>query len=66
MLGRLLRCANWIGVYAPVAHAVGVWLEVCHLRFVPWEVAVDAGSASPIVGLVCDVAGVTKDDDGGN
>jgi hypothetical protein len=64
--GRLLRCADRVGVYAPVAHSVGVCLQICHLLLTAWEVAIDAGTASPVVGLVCDVASVAEDDDGGD
>lgn len=64
--GRLLRCADRVGVDAPVAHPVGVWLQVCHLLLATWEVAINAGAASPVVGLVCNVASVPEDDDGGD
>jgi hypothetical protein len=64
--GRLLRCADRVGVDAPVAHSVGVWLQVRHLLLAAWEVAIDAGTASPVVGLVCDVASVAEDDDRGD
>lgn len=71
VIGRVVRgclfcCADWIGVDAPVAHSVGVCLEICHLLLTAWEVAIDAGTASPVVGLVCDVSGVAEDDDGGD
>ena len=61
--GRLFRCANRVGVNAPVAHPVGVGLEVCHLRLTTREVTIDAGSASPVVGLVCDMSSIAEYDD---
>jgi hypothetical protein len=64
--GRLLCCADGVGVDAPVAHSVGVRLEIRHLLLAAWEVAIDAGATSPVVGLVCDMSGVAEDDDGGD
>jgi hypothetical protein len=66
VLSRLFGCADWIGVDAPVAHPIGVWLQVRYLRLATWEVAVNGGAAAPVVGLVCDVASVAEDDDGSN
>ena len=60
----LFRCADRVSVDAPVAHAVGVGLEVRHLLLAAREVAVDGGSAAPVVGLVCDVTSITEDDNG--
>jgi hypothetical protein len=64
--GWLFRCADRVSVDAPVAHAVGVGLEVRHLLLTAWEVAVDGRSAAPVVGLVCDVASIAEDDNGGD
>jgi hypothetical protein len=64
--GGLLRCADRVGVDAPVAHAVGVGLEVRHLRLTAWEEAVDGRAASPVVGLVCDMSSIAEDDYGGD
>jgi len=64
--GCLFRCTDWVGVDTPVTHSVCVCLKVRHLRLAAWEVAVDAGTASPIVGLVCDVTSIAEDDDSGD
>jgi hypothetical protein len=66
VLSRLFGCADGVGIDAPVAHSVGVWLQICYLRLTPWEVAIDGGAAAPVVGLVCDVASVAEDDDSSN
>jgi hypothetical protein len=62
--GGLLRCADRVGIDAPVTHTIGVGLEVRHLRLTTWEEAVDGRAASPVVGLVCDMSSIAKDDDG--
>ena len=64
MSGWLFRCTDRVGVDAPVAHSVGICLEICHLLLTAREIAVDGGSAAPVVGLISDVASVAENDNG--